>query len=223
MAPLRTAIAMSILTMLATSGVGRAGSNHPDPSTVRAALEHQNRTRKSSATVQAQATSPLAQFNLRGLGTEVPNSITGTCSGEPCAASAGDCECITYSGTLTATNVGNASWNAAITVNLDDCVNTGTEDPSGGGFCCFGDGTLDAMTGSGNSASTLAMSFTGPICNDPNANDDTSIQMGFIIDTADSTGKFQHSAGTGQINLFEADDATTYVVGNGLIQPVSPF
>ena len=223
MAPLRTAIAMSILTLLATGGVGRAGSNHPDPATVRAALEHRNRPLNASANVQARATSALAQFGLRGLGAEVPNSITGTCSGAPCAASAGHCDCLTYSGTLTATDVGSASWNAAVTVNLDDCTNTGTEDPGNGGFCCFGDGTLDATTGSGSSVSKLAMSFTGPVCNDPNANDNTSVQVGFIIDTADSTGKFLHAAGTGEFNLFEATDTTTYVVGNGVIQLVSPF
>jgi hypothetical protein len=119
--------------------------------------------------------------------------------------------------------VGNASWSAAVTVNLNDCTNTGTSTSGGGGFCCYGDGTLMATTGTGSSASTLAMSFTGPVCNDPNASDDTSIQGGFIILTSDSTGKFKHSAGTGEVNIFEATDMTTYLAGNGVIQLTSPF
>ncbi len=226
MTPLRISIALSVMALLATASTGRAASGHPDAATVRAALEHLGRAQSLSnvrSQPAAQATSALTQFSLRGSGAETPNSITGTCSGAPCDASKGDCQCITYAGTLNATDVGNATWNASVTVNLDDCTNTGTEDPSNGGFCCYGDGTLNATTGSGGSASTLALSFTGPICNDPNADDDTSIQGGFIIVTSDSTGKFQHSAGTGEVNFFEAADTITYLVGNGLIQLTSPF
>lgn len=222
-APIRTAIALGLFAFatIATDAMA-GGPASPDPATVRAALEHRSSSIKARAQPAAAATSALTQFSLRGNGAEVPNSITGTCSGAPCSASGGDCECLTYQGTLNASTVGNATWNASVTVNLDDCVNTGTEDPGGGGFCCFSDGTLQAM-GSGGSASTLAMSFTGPICNDPNADDNTSLQGGFIIVTSDSTGKYAHSAGTGQLNLFEATDATTYLSGNGVFQLTSPF
>lgn len=227
MTPLRISIALSIMALLATASTGSAAPGHPDASTVRAALEHQAQAQSSSSNVAsqpaAQATSALTQFSMRGSGAETPNSISGTCSGAPCNASNDDCACLTYAGTLNATDVGNANWSASVTVNLNDCTNTGTSTTSGGGFCCYGDGTLNATTGSGNSASTLAMSFTGPVCNDPNASDDTSIQGGFIIVTSDSTGKFLHSAGTGEVNFFEATDMTTYLAGNGVIQLVSPF
>ena len=66
--------------------------------------------------------------------------------------------------------MGKATWNSTVTVNVDDCINTGTTDAQGGGFCCFAGGPLSASSG----ANTLAMSFTGLLCEDPNAGIDRS-------------------------------------------------
>jgi hypothetical protein len=132
-------------------------------------------------------------------------------------------------GNLTGTPIGTGTWTANITINTDDCTNTGTPGPGSSGFCCFGGGVLTAKFGTGKSASTLAMSLTGPVCSDPIDADSnggaTSIQGGFIILTASSTGKFVHSAGSGLLSATVGIDAaaTTYLSGNGTMQVVSPF
>lgn len=115
--------------------------------------------------------------------------------------------------------MGKATWNSTVTVNVDDCINTGTTDAQGGGFCCFAGGPLSASSG----ANTLAMSFTGLLCEDPNAGDQFNVQGGFIIIAG--AGKFVNSAGTGQLDMSVGTDTagTTYLSGNGLLQVVSPF
>src|SRR5579864_426785 len=118
MAPFRITIALGVLALVATATAAVAGPKSPDPETVRAALEHRSASSKARAQPAAAATSALTQFSLRGNGVEVPNSIKGTCSGAACGASGGDCECLTYQGTLNASTVGNANWNASVTVNL---------------------------------------------------------------------------------------------------------
>ena len=213
---------LGIVAML-TAGTATAGSSgHPDAAQIRAALERQFRSRAASSAnlaTKAAATSPLIAFSLRGIGNNTAVN-DGTCSGRICTASGGDCQCLEFSGALTATELGKASFTAGVTVNTDDCINTGTAGPDNmAGFCCFGDGVLDA-TSSGKSPSTLELSFTGPICLDPNADFDTSVQGGYAVVTANSTGKFSASAGTGEINLFVGDDAdaTTYLTANGVFQ-----
>ncbi len=215
-------LSLSILVLLGAVSISSAGSDpsnslRVDPMRVRAALEHRGR---SGATARAAAaTSPLLDYSMRGTGVAA-DAVDGTCSGAACNASGGDCLCVTFQGTLNGTQIGNADWDAALTVNIDDCTNTGTPGPDpAGGFCCFGDGTLNATV----SSDTLAMSFTGPVCDDPNANDDTNVMGGFIILTADSAGKFQHSAGVGQLNISVLEDGTSYLAGTGVLQVTSPF
>jgi hypothetical protein len=227
MHPFKVLTCMSIVAML-SAGNAAAGSAHPDPMKVRAALERMRGSNGASTSVAiakpaATKGSALQIFSLRGTGTQNSSVGVGTCSGATCSASSGDCECLMFQGNLNATVVGNATWTAGITVNVDDCTNTGTPGPdaSNPAFCCFGDGVLDATT-IGKSPSILELSFTGPVCLDPGANDDTSSQGGFIIVTANSTGKFAQTAGTGQINFFVADDFTAYLSGNGVIQLTSP-
>jgi len=217
---------VSYLGVLALLGVGNAaagGLEHPDPMTVRAMLEHSNAI-SSDAKTSATKVSALQQFTLRGTGTQSSTVGDGTCSGAACNASAGDCECLNFQGSLNASPFGNGTWTAGLTVNVDDCTNTGTPGPDAKNpaFCCFGDGVLDATT-SDKSPSILELSFTGPVCTDPNADDDLSVLGGYIIVTSDSTGKFVHSAGTGEINLFVATDLTTYLAGNGTFQLTSAF
>jgi len=67
------------------------------------------------------------------------------------------------------------------------------------------------------------MSFTGLVCEDPNAGDQFSIQGGFIIGAG--AGKFANSAGTGQLDVSVGNDTagTTYLSGNGVLQVISPF
>jgi hypothetical protein len=215
------------LGVLALWGAGNvaaaAGLDHPDPMKVRAMLEHSSAT-SSKAKTSTTKVSALQEFILRGTGTQNASVGDGTCSGATCNASNGDCECLQFQGSLNASQLGNATWTAGITVNVDDCIDTGTPGPdaSNPAFCCFGDGVLDATT-TGNSSSTLELSFTGPVCTDPNANDDLSVLGGYIIVTADSSGKYAHSAGTGEVNFFVADDLTTYLAGSGSFQLTSPF
>jgi len=199
-----------------------AGIDHVDPAVVRAALQRRGSSSEGARAAQskaaAQKTSALLDFSMRGSGTQT-SMTTGTCSGAVCDASSGNCTCLNLQGMLNATQVGNASFTAGVTLNSDDCTNTGTT----GGFCCYSDGTLTATAGSGSSASMLGMTFTGLVCADPNASLDTSIQGGFIIVPADSSGKFATSTGTGQIDAYVAADNTTYLSGRGMIQVMSPF
>jgi len=212
---------LGILALLG-AGSALADPGHANLAQVHAVLERRFLSGAASSSVlespaaTTTKVSPLLQFSLHGTGAENATIGTGTCSGNACAASMGDCSCLMFTGNVNATDVGNATWTADITVNTDDCTNTGTPP----GFCCFGDGVMDATT-IGKSPSTLEISFTGPVCADPNANGD-SVQGGFIIVTANSTGKFANSAGTGEINFFVADDLTTYLSGNGVFQLTAP-
>jgi hypothetical protein len=205
-----------------------AGSDHPDVATVRAALE-QGASSGAQSQAAAVKVSPLVALSMRGSGTATID-LVAPCPGVTCNSSMGGCACFTIQGNITGTPIGTGTWTSNLTVNTDDCTNTGTSGLGGSGFCCFGGGVLTAKTGTGKSASTLAMSFTGPICSDPNDADSTnggatSIQGGFIVLTAKSNGKFLHSAGSGQINASVGIDAagTTYLAGNGTFQLVSPF
>jgi hypothetical protein len=214
---------LGVIVLLGGGSAAAGSLDHPDPMSIRAMLEHQTAI-SSKAKTGATKGSPLQEFTLRGTGTQNASVGTGTCSGAICNASHGDCECLNFQGSLNTSQLGNATWTAGITVNVDDCTNTGTPGPdaSSPAFCCFGDGILDATT-TGKSPSILELSFTGPVCADPNSDDDLSVLGGYIIVTSDSTGKFAHSAGTGEVNLFVAEDLTTYLAGNGVFQLTSPF
>lgn len=220
---LQVLLVLMSLAAIAIRPTLAADTGRLDALKVRGLLQR-NRT---NARVQpaAQKPSALLDFSMRGSGTETQSD--GACNGATCQASQGDCECLVFQGSLNATQLGNASWSASITVNIDDCTNTGTMD----GFCCFGDGVLSATSGTGNAQSTLGMSYTGPVCVDPNSSSDPntldiSIQGGFIILPATSSGKFDHSTGTGQLDAYvnaSDPDGATYLSGRGVLQVVSPF
>jgi len=155
----------------------------------------------STPTSTASPLPPGKQFSARGTGIQATPAV-GTCSGVGCGASSRHCECLNFTGTLTSSVLGNSTWTAGITVNQDDCTDTGTP----GGFCCNGDGVLDITNGTGSSASILALAVTGPICVDPNSSTnpalfDSSLTANFEILTSGNTGKYVNTAGTGQINL----------------------
>src|SRR5579872_1397426 len=141
-----------------------------------------------SASATASPAAATRPIELRGSGTET--SSPGTCSGQTCGGSSQDCECMEFSGKLISTLAGNSSWTADITVNIDDCTNSGTA----GGFCCNGDGVLNATSGSGASASVLSLSVTGPICVDPFAQA-SSLESNYKVIGATSSGKFANAAG----------------------------
>jgi len=90
--------------------------------------------------------SPLREFEFQGTGTLVSNVFGVTCPGQECTASAGDCGCLTYSGTGRGTKVGfGATWTYNQTTNDDDVVLTGLSDDR-----CFpteGDGTITSRDG----------------------------------------------------------------------------
>jgi hypothetical protein len=151
---------------------------------------------------------PLGQaFSMRGSSSQT-SAIAGTCSGQTCNASQGNCECISFQGTLLSTVMGTLNWTANVTVNLDDCSNTGTA----GGNCCFSDGLFSATSGSGASASVLAAAISGPECIDSGASAAASLEANFAVLPASSTGKFANSTGTGQFNLFaNSSDGSGYL------------
>ncbi len=214
----RKIISLSTLALLGFGGLAMAGSGHPDAESVRAAFAHH--TSRSAAFQPAATATPsaLLTYSMLGNGTSTLDA-TAACPGVTCNGSNGGCNCLTFQGNLTGTQVGKATWTSTVTINTDDCINTGTTDAQGGGFCCFAGGPLSAASG----ANTLAMSFTGLVCDDPNAGDQFSIQGGFIVIAG--AGKFVNSAGIGQLDMSVGTDTagTTYLSGNGVLQVVSPF
>jgi len=218
-------VSLSTLALLGFVSLAIAGSGQPDAETVRAAFAQ--RTSKAAASQSAATAKPsaLLTFTMMGNGTSTLDA-TGPCPRVTCNGSSGTqagCNCLTLQGTLNGTQIGKATWTSTATINTDDCTNTGTTDAQGGGFCCFAGGPLSASNGTGKSASTLAMSFTGLLCEDPNAGDQFNLQGGFII--GKGVGKFANSAGTGQLDMSVGTDTagTTYLSGNGVLQLVSPF
>jgi len=216
---------VALLCSILLTAMTAFGAN-VDPKVVREALQ---RSAKSSSSANAAAqpnaaaakTTPLVAFSMQGSGT-LTGSPDGTCSGALCAASSNDCMCLQYQGTLNAKPFGAGTWTAQVTVNVDDCTNTGTPGPPPGGFCCVGDGTITA-TDKTRSANSLMLSITGSVCADPNADQDVGVSATYIILPA-ASGKYAHSTGTGQVNLFSIDiDQPAYLSGDGLIQVVSPF
>ncbi len=211
-------IPLSLLALFGYGSLAFAGSGHPDVQTVRAAFAHH--AVKAAAFQPAATATPsaLLTYSMLGNGTSILDD-TEACPGVTCNASNGECNCLTFAGNLTGTQIGKATWTSTVTINTDDCTNTGTTDSQGGGFCCFAGGPMSLASGT----NTLAMSFTGLLCDDPNAGDQFAVQGGFIINAG--AGKFVNSAGTGQLDMSVGTDTagTTYLSGNGVLQIVSPF
>ena len=177
---------LGILALLGAGDVTAAGLAHPNPTAVRAMLEHSSAT-SSKAKTSATKVSALQEFILRGSGTQNSSVGDGTCSGAACNASNGDCECLQFQGSLNASQLGNATWTAGITVNVDDCVNTGTPGPDPSQSCFLLLWRRGARRHHHRQFSQHpGVSFTGPVCADPNANDDLSVLGGYIIVTADT-------------------------------------
>jgi hypothetical protein len=165
-----------------------------------------------SASATASPAAATRSIELRGSGSET-TSHAGTCSGQTCGGSLHDCECVEFSGKLISTLVGSASWTADITINIDDCTNTGTA----GGFCCNGDGVLNATSGSGAAESVLSLSVTGPLCTDPVASA-SSLESNYSVLGGTSSGKFANAAGTGQFNIYSDSSGNAYLAALGEIQ-----
>ncbi len=220
--PLLTMVGFT-LTMLPSSGCGKGIFTEVTPTTT-ATIARTATSTATATTPTATASTPTAtastptstastptstasplpaakEFDARGSGTQNA-SFVGTCSGVGCGASSKHCECFKFAGTLLSTALGDSSWTAEITVNEDDCTATGTSP----GLCCNGDGVLNVTSGTGASASVLALSVTGPFCTDPNSSDnlsalDSSLTANVQVLTTGSTGKFVNSGGTGQVNI----------------------
>ncbi len=165
-----------------------------------------------TATASAAPTNRVIE--MRGTGSET-SSHPGTCSGQTCGASLGDCECMEFSGKLTSTVAGNSGWTADLTINIDDCPSTGTT----GGFCCIGDGVLNATSGTGTSASVLNLSLTGPLCVDP-VTSASSLEANYEVLGPTSGGVFANAAGTGQFNIYSDSSGNAYLAALGEIQLV---
>jgi hypothetical protein len=205
--------------LIPDSGCGKGIFPEVTPTTTATTVPTSTIIGSSSPTATATAGAIGQPFSMTGTGTEL-NAAFGTCSGMGCASSHGSCTCLTFSGTLDGTLIGKSNWDAGITVNLDDCENTGT--PSG--FCCVGDGKLTITSSASGPANTIGMSITGAICENPEASEDLSLGGNFKILPSLSGGKFANSNGTGRINAFAASsNGTTYLDGSGAIQSSSPL
>lgn len=155
-----------------------------------------------TATPSSTATQALnSSLSLRGSGTQT-DVTDGTCAGGTCSSTT--CQCLKFTGSLSSALLGNADWTAGLTVNLDECTNTGTADQ----FCCTGDTLLTISNGTTSAPNVLALSFTGPACVDPNSSN-VSFWGDFIVLSSSSSGKFANAVGTGQINLFTGLTDTT--------------
>jgi hypothetical protein len=204
--PVLTMVALSF-SLFPNSGC-RSGGIFPEITTSATATA----TTIGIPTATASAVPTSSPLEMRGTGSET-SSHAGTCSGQSCGASLGDCECVEFSGKLISTVVGNSSWTAELTINLGNCTNTGTTD----GYCCIGDGVLNATSGTGASASVLSLSVTGPLCNDPNT-PAYSMQANYAVLGPTSSGKFANAAGTGQFNMYSNTSGNAYLAALGVIQ-----
>ncbi len=226
--PILTMVAFTFM-MLPSSGCGNGifpeVSASATTTTVRTATLTATATTPTATASTPTSTAPTAtatphganeQFSMRGSGPAAAPTV-GTCNGSGCGGSARHCECLKFSGTLLSTVVGNSNWDASVTVNEDDCTTTGTSK----GFCCVGDGTFEATSGTGKTMNALVFSFTGPICEDQNASLDTSLQGSFEILTSMSIGKFTNSTGTGQVNIL-SNGTDAYLTALGQIQLGKP-
>ncbi len=219
--PILTMVAFTFM-MLPSSGCGNGIFPEVTPTVTTTTVPTITVTATASTptstapTATATPHGPNEQFSMRGSGTQA-TPIVGTCNGSGCGASSRNCECLEFSGTLLSTVVGNSNWTAQVTVNEDDCTTTGTSN----GFCCIGDGTFNATNGTGKTMNALAFSFTGPICENPNAAMNQSLQGSVEILPAISNGKFTNSTGTGQVNIF-SNGTDAYLTALGQIQLGKP-
>jgi hypothetical protein len=211
-----------ILGILPNSGCGK--SIFPAATTSATATNTGTATASPSSSASSTPTTvPIGSpFEMRGSGAQA-SPTPGTCSGQACAATQGNCECLQFSGSLLSTVVGNSNWTASLTVNLDDCTGTGTFF----GICCVGDGLFRAINTAGRSAGVLDLSFTGQYCVDPNSSPSilllgSSLQASFTILNSVSSGRFLNSTGTGQINISSDANGNAYLATEGEIQLVAP-
>ena len=204
------ALTMAALTFALLPDSGCGHGIFPEVTTSATATTAPTTNPSSSATASAVPTS--RSIEMRGSGSET-SSRPRTCSGQTCGASLGNCECVEFSGKLISTVVGNSSWTADFTINLDDCTNTGTA----GGLCCIGDGVLNTTSGTGTSASVLSLSVTGPLCIDPDSSA-SSLEANYEVLGPTSSGKFANAAGTGQFNIYSDTKGNAYLASLGEIQ-----
>jgi hypothetical protein len=214
-----TAPLAPLIILIFSAGTSLAGN--VDPSVVREALQRHASNAGAQPDAAAAKTSPLEAFSAQGSG-DLTNTTNVTCSGAACNSSGGDCQCLQFAGTLSSKPFGTGTWTAGVTVNIDDCTNTGTPN----GFCCIGDGTVTA-TDNTKAANALMLSITCSVCADPNANTDVGISATYII-VPSASGKYANSTGTGQINILSVDSSVdpsqpAYLSAAGLIQLTSPF
>ena len=212
-------VATFALVILPNSGCGKGIFPRATSSATTAAPTP---TSTSSPSSVATAVAIGNSFEMRGSGAQA-SPTAGTCSGQACAASQGDCECLRFTGSLFSTVIGNSTWSASLTLNVDDCTNTGTFP----GICCIGDGQLSAVNGSVKSGGVLALSFTGPYCVDPNSSPNlgflaSSFEANFGILNSISSGRFLNSTGTGQINISIDVNGNAYLAAAGEIQLATP-
>jgi hypothetical protein len=205
------ALTMAALTFALLPDSGCGHGIFPEVTTSATATTAPTTNPSSSATASAVPTS--RSIEMRGSGSETSPPQPRTCSGQTCGASLGNCECVEFSGKLISTVVGNSSWTADFTINLDDCTNTGTT----GGLCCIGDGVLNATSGTGTSASVLSLSVTGPLCIDPDSSA-SSLEANYEVLGPTSSGKFANAAGTGQFNIYSDTKGNAYLAALGEIQ-----
>lgn len=161
-------------------------------------------TAPASAQPAATPASPFTSVNLRG-GASSTGSVIGACDGLTCNASAGDCACTTYTGTLTGTGYGKVSAVIAITENDDDTT------PDGAGGRCFPAMGTATLTTPGAKPSVAVLGLTGALCQFEVGTAFT-VNGNFAYSQEAATGgtnKFATSFGTGNISVMESVDQAT--------------
>jgi hypothetical protein len=104
----------------------------------------------------ATSSSTLKVKSFSALGTGVyGNGFTGTCFGEVCNASSGNCFCEQFSGTTKAPILGQSTWTVDFTTNEDDVTPTGN-----GGYCFPSEGELTISSAKGD----IRAEVSGPVC-----------------------------------------------------------
>lgn len=111
----------------------------------------------NSTPIASSKAGPVTEVSMGGIGTltDVPH---GPCSGTTCNASAGNCECLTFTGNMNGKGFGKVSAVMALTINDDDKTPTGAYV----GFCFPSAG---AATLTGKKSNVVVLAVTGLSCN----------------------------------------------------------
>ncbi|HLW71834.1 MAG TPA: hypothetical protein VKS22_14565 [Candidatus Binataceae bacterium] len=194
----KRAMVSELVLLIAGAMVGSAFAAQPGTYAAGAPAASTHLTSSSS-------TLKISKFSVLGTGTAGAGFL-GTCFGETCNASAGDCFCEQFSGTTTAPILGRSTWTVDFTENDDDTTNTGN-----GGRCFPSEGELTITSAKGD----IRAEISGPACQNflGNASVTFVLQYGqaFQIDPVLSDGKTLGLNGGGSFSLSDSVNSAGFV------------